>query len=107
MAHLMCPISMEMMNGKGLGSSFTDVLMDLGESWLGFLFQPQITILLLFHIFVLKLLQTWTEHQIHCEWTWVQKTFIVKNFMYFSLQTVDVHCCINQKAANRSNLVAA
>ena len=32
MAHLMCPISMEMMDGKGLGSLFTDVLMDLGES---------------------------------------------------------------------------
>ena len=64
--------------------------MDLGGSLFGCLFQPQIMILLLLQISVLKLLQICVEHHIHCEWTWVQKTFIVKNFKYFSLKTVTV-----------------
>ena len=62
----------------------------------GFLFQPKIMILLLLHISILKLLQIWAKHQIHCEWTWVQKTFIVKNFKYFSLKTVTVFCTLHQ-----------
>ena len=81
---------------KGLVSSFASVLMDLVGSWFGFLFQPQIMILLLLQISTLKLLQIWAEHQIHCEWTWVQKTFIVKNFKYFSLKTVTVFCTLHQ-----------
>ena len=35
---------------------------------------------LVVQISILKLLQILAEHQTHCEWTWVQKTFIVKNF---------------------------
>ena len=81
---------------KGLVSSFASVLMDLVGSWFGFLFQPQIMILLLVQISILKLLQIWAEHQIHCEWTWVQKTFIVKNFKYFSLKTVTAFCTLHQ-----------
>ena len=81
---------------KGLVSSFASVLMDLVGSWFGFLFQPQIMILLLLQISIIKLLQIWAEHQIHCEWTWVQKTFIVKNFKYFSLKTVTVFCTLHQ-----------
>ena len=52
--------------------------------------------ILLLQISILKLLQIWAEHQIHCEWTWVQKTFIVKNFKYFSLKTVTVFCTLHQ-----------
>ena len=86
---------------KGLVSSFASVLMDLVGSWFGFLFQPQIMILLLLQISILELLQIWAEHQIHCEWTWIQKTFIVKNLKYFSLKTVTVFCTLDQPRTSK------
>ena len=94
-------ILMEIINWKGLVSSFASVLMDLVGSWFGFLFQPQIMILLLLQIFILKLLQIWAEHQIHCEWTCIQETFIVKNFKYFSLKTVTVFCTLHQPGTSK------
>ena len=36
------------------------------------------------------------EHQIHCECIWVQKIFIVKNFMYFLLKTVTSFCTLHR-----------
>ena len=51
---------------------------------------------LVLQISVLELLQIWAEHEIHCEWTWVQKKFIVKNFKCFSLKTVKVFCTLHQ-----------
>ena len=76
-------------------------VMNLVESWFGFLFQPQIMILLLLQISILKLLQIWSEHQIHREWTWVQKTFIMKNFKYFSLKTVTAFCTLHQPGTSK------
>ena len=51
---------------------------------------------LVLQISVLELLQIWAEHEIHCEWTWVQKKFIVKNFKCFLLKTVTVFCTLHQ-----------
>ena len=67
----------------------------------GFLFRPQIMILLLFQISISKLLQIWAVRQIHCEWTWVPKTFIVKNFKYFSLKTLTAFCTLHQPGTNQ------
>ena len=51
-------------------------------------------------ISVLKLLKIWAEHQINCEWTWVQKTFVMKNFKYFSTKTVTAFCMLHQSGTS-------
>ena len=88
--------------------SFASVMMDLGGSLFGSLFQPQIMILLLLQISVLKLLQICVEHHIHCEWTWVQKTFYCEELQVFFAKNSDSFfvCCINQEPTNRSILVS-
>ena len=58
-------------------------------------------ILLFLQISILEQLQIWAEHQIHCEWTWAQKTFIVQNFNYFLLKTVTALCMLHQPGTSK------
>ena len=94
MGHLMCPI-----NDKLKRFSFTIYGCIDGVSrkliWL-FVSTTNNDLLV-----VAKLLQIWAQHQTHCEWTWVQKTFLVKNFKYFSLKTVTAFCTLHQPGTSK------